>query len=95
MGCLIRGVEQESVGMSQNCGQVAWNVLASRPQASGSLQQSKNAELECEDCVLKRREMGEHRSPHFESGGEKEETGSGSLEQGAHVFSQPCKSHEG
>lgn len=53
MGCLIRGVEQESVGMSQNCGQVAWNVLASRPQASGSLQQSKNAELECEDCVLK------------------------------------------
>lgn len=53
MGCLIRGVGQESVGMSQNCGQVAWNVLASRPQASGSLQQSKNAELECEDCVLK------------------------------------------
>lgn len=95
MGCLIRGAGQESVGMSQNCGQVAWNVLASRPQASGSLQQSKNAELECEDCVLKRREMGEHRSPRVESGGEKEETGTGSLEQGAHVFSQPCQPHEG
>lgn len=27
-----RGGGRKSVGMSRNCGQVAWNVLASRPQ---------------------------------------------------------------